>query len=316
MAWIMDYQRWLSESESLQNAQMVANHFKGTDWTKESISAMCGNMRHESSINPDMYEYGYAWEDDRGYGLVQWTPRSKYWDWAVANSLEPRNGDSMLSRIDYEVENNIQYYSTTDYPESFAEFRSNAFGKSVEYLTEAFIWNYERPNRQAGEDSLASRKAFANRCLNELDWTGTGSGGGGTDPKPPRRSKPVSNNNGSKYQYEKTGTWNKMTYVQVKSGDTLSAIAKRHGVDIGGLMRVRFEEITNKNAIAVNEIILVPSATKKVVSTPKVASTYVVKKGESLSAIAKNHNTTVASLASKNNIKDVNRIQAGQKIKL
>lgn len=182
MSWITEYQRWLSEEESLQNAQMVANHFAGSDWTKESISAMCGNMRHESSINPDMYEYGYVWGDDRGYGLVQWTPRSKYWDWAVALSLDPRSGDSQLSRIDYEVENNIQYYATSSYPETFAEFRSNAFGKSVEYLTEAFIWNYERPNRQAGEESLPSRKAFALRCLNELDWSGNG---GNPSPPPP-----------------------------------------------------------------------------------------------------------------------------------
>lgn len=310
----MDYQRWLSESESLQNAQMVANHFKGTDWTKESISAMCGNMRHESSINPDMYEYGYDWSADRGYGLVQWTPRSKYWDWAVANSLEPRNGDSMLSRIDYEVENNIQYYSTTDYPESFAEFRSNAFGKSVDYLTEAFIWNYERPNRQAGEDSLASRKAFANRCLNELDWTGTGGGGG--NPSPTGGTASTTSNSTTQYQYEKTGVWEKMTYYKVKSGDTLSEIAKKHGVDIGGLMRVRFEKITNKNDLDVNEILLLPTTTKKVVPTKRVASTYVVQKGEALSTIAKRFNTSVASLASKNGIKDVNRIQAGQKIKI
>lgn len=174
MVWFSDYQRWLSEEESLQNAQMVVNHFAGTDWTKESISAMCGNMRHESSINPDMYEYGYDWSSDRGYGLVQWTPRSKYWDWAVARSLDPRSGDSQLERINYEVDNNIQYYATSSYPETFAEFRQNKNNKSVEYLTEAFIWNYERPNQQAGEESLPSRKAFALRCLNELDWSGTG----------------------------------------------------------------------------------------------------------------------------------------------
>lgn len=184
MAWISEYQRWLSESESLNNAQMIVNHLVGTDWTKESISAMCGNMRHESSINPDMYEYGYDWSADRGYGLVQWTPRSKYWDWAVARGLEPRLGDSQLDRIDYEVENNIQYYSTSSYPESFAEFRSNAFSKSVDYLTEAFTWNYERPNSTAGWDSMPDRKAFAQRCFNELDWTGTSDGGGGTDPNP------------------------------------------------------------------------------------------------------------------------------------
>ena len=179
MAWISDYQRWLSEEESLNNAQMVVNHFKGTDWSKESISAMLGNMRHESSINPNMYEYGFAWEDDRGYGLVQWTPRSKYWDWAVASGYEPRNGNSQLARITYETIHNIQWIPTSTYPVSFAEFRQNSGGWSVEYLTEMFTWCYERPNRQAGEESMPGRKAFASLCYETLDWQGT------DDPDPP-----------------------------------------------------------------------------------------------------------------------------------
>ena len=172
MAWISEYQRWLSESESLQNAQLVANHLIKQGWTKESISALCGNMRHESSINPDMYEFNYAWGDDRGYGLVQWTPRSKYWDWAESRNLPPRNGDSQLDRIDYEVEQNIQWISTPNYPETYAQFRSST--KSMDYLVPAFTWNYERPNATAGQESMPDRIAFAKRCLNELDFSGSG----------------------------------------------------------------------------------------------------------------------------------------------
>lgn len=177
MAWISEYQRWLSESESLQNAQLVANHLIPQGWTKESVSALCGNMRHESSINPDMYEFDYAWGDDRGYGLVQWTPRSKYWDWAVSRGLDARDGDSQLERIDYEVDQNIQWIPTPNYPETYAEFRSST--KSLDYLTPAFTWNYERPRLDAGESSMSDRIAFAKRCLNELDFSG--SGGGSTD---------------------------------------------------------------------------------------------------------------------------------------
>lgn len=182
MAWIGDYQQWLTEAESLNNAQMVVNHFVGSDWTKEALAAICGNMRHESSINPNMYEYGYAWEDNRGYGLVQWTPRSKYWDWAVAAGLDPAMGDSQLARIDYEVDNNIQWIPRSDYGNmTFAQFRQNAGGWSVEYLTEAFTWSYERPNQAAGENSMPDRKAFALKAFTELDFTGTG---GGVTPPP------------------------------------------------------------------------------------------------------------------------------------
>ena len=175
--WIGDYREWLTEEQSLQNAQLVANHF-GSSWTPEAISAMCGNMRHESSINPDMYEFGYDWDEDRGYGLVQWTPRSKYWNWAESNNLAPRNGNSQLARIDYEKENGIQWISTASYPESFDDFSLSK--KTLNYLTNAFCWNYERPNQQAGEESMPARIAFAELCYVELDF------GGSPSPQPPK----------------------------------------------------------------------------------------------------------------------------------
>ena len=135
-----------------------------------------------------MYEFGYEWADDRGYGLVQWTPRSKYWDWAVSNGLDPYSGNSQLARINYEVDNNIQWIAKDSVFNglTFAEFRTNSRGLTVNELTEAFTWGYERPNREFGLESMPDRIAFAIRAFNELDWTGTGSGGGGiTPPYPP-----------------------------------------------------------------------------------------------------------------------------------
>lgn len=41
---------------------------------------------------------------------------------------------------------------------------------------------------------------------------------------------------------------------------------------------------------------------------------YTIKKGDTLSAIARRNGTTVAKLAAVNNIKDVNKIQAGAKL--
>src|SRR5690625_3191302 len=183
MSWLDEYRVWLTESQSLANAQKVVDHFYGnSDWSREAICALVGNMRHESSINPDMYEYGYDWSADRGYGLVQWTPRSKYWDWAVANNKPPRAGNSQLDRIDYEVANNIQWIPRSDYGNmTFAQFRTNSGNWTIDYLTEAFTWGYERPNEQAGWDSMPGRKAFAHRANNELDWSGSG----GSDPGDP-----------------------------------------------------------------------------------------------------------------------------------
>ena len=197
MVWVNEYQTWLTESQSLQNAQMVVNFLSGKDWSKEAIAALIGNMRHESSINPNMYEYGYAWGDDRGFGLVQWTPRSKFWNWGISKGYtekQLRSGDSQLARIDYEVDNDIQYIANghsarygyeTRYDFSFADFRQNTQGLTVDQLTEAFMWNYEGPAYSAGAGSLGERQAFANRAFNELDWSGTGGGGGGEEPEEP-----------------------------------------------------------------------------------------------------------------------------------
>ena len=197
MVWVNEYQTWLTESQSLQNAQMVVNFLNGKDWSKEAIAALIGNMRHESSINPNMYEYGYSWVDDRGFGLVQWTPRSKFWDWGIGKGYsedELRSGDSQLARIDYEVDNNIQYIPNghsarygyeSKYDFSFSDFRQNTKKLTVNQLTEAFMWNYEGPAYSAGTGSLGERQAFANRAFNELDWSGTGDGGGGEEPEEP-----------------------------------------------------------------------------------------------------------------------------------
>lgn len=187
-SWVGSFQQWLSESQSLKNAQNVVDHFKGSGWSRNALSAMLGNMRHESSINPDMYEYGYDWDANRGYGLVQWTPRSKYWDWATARGLSPRLGSSQLARIDFEADNNIQWIQTNSYPLSFAEFRKST--QSVDYLTQAFTWNYERPNATAGANSMPARIAFAKKCYNQLDWTGQVSNP--TDPTlPPDPTDPT-----------------------------------------------------------------------------------------------------------------------------
>lgn len=189
--WHDDFRVWLTQQQSLENGQLVVNHFVGSDWTQQSLSALLGNMRHESSINPNMYEYGYDWSDDRGYGLVQWTPRSKYWNWAVANNLTPEKGESQLARIDYEIENNIQWIANghrvrygleSKYNFSFEAFRTNSLNLSIAELVEAFMWNYEGPNYQAGTNSLQQRIDFALLVNGILDFTGTG---GGVNPQPP-----------------------------------------------------------------------------------------------------------------------------------
>src|SRR5699024_4800247 len=116
MVWHDDYRVWLTESQSLDNAQQVVDHLLGNSgWTRGPICRHAGNISSGSSIKPNMYAYGYDWSADRGFGLVQWTPRSKYWDWATARRPAPREGESQLDRGTYEVAQNIQWIPISDH---------------------------------------------------------------------------------------------------------------------------------------------------------------------------------------------------------
>lgn len=190
--WHNEWQAWLSEKQSLENAQLVANRLRDNGWDKKAIAGLLGNMRHESSVNPNMYEYGYTLNDDRGYGLVQWTPRSKFTNWAEKNgySQDEIEGDAQLDRIDYEAKNNIQYIPNglqkrynmgNKYNFSFADYRSNKHNLSINELTEAFMWNYEGPAYNAGLQSLSERQAFARKAYDSIDWKGKGDSDNNTD---------------------------------------------------------------------------------------------------------------------------------------
>ena len=54
--------------------------------------------------------------------------------------------------------------------------------------------------------------------------------------------------------------------------------------------------------------------TEKALCFKKSATYYIVKKGDTLSAIASKYNTTYMALASLNNIKDTNLIYVGQRL--
>lgn len=96
------------------------------------------------------------------------------------------------------------------------------------------------------------------------------------------------------------------TYV-VKKGDTLSEIAARYGTTYQELARIN--GIKNPNIIHVGQEI-------KLGDVKKQAVLYIVKRGDTLSEIAKKYNTTVNKLVEDNKIDNPNLIYPGQKIKI
>lgn len=150
----------LSQTQMNTNATYIYNYFKLRGWTTNAICGMLGNLQAESSLNPGRWQSELVGNREGGYGIVQWTPASKYLDWC--GSLDPSEMDTNLSRIEYEYQNNLQYYPTTDYPETFEEFTKST--KSPSYLAMAFLKNYER----AGVEVAETRIKFANNWYTYL----------------------------------------------------------------------------------------------------------------------------------------------------
>lgn len=134
---------YLNDAQMEVNARYIYNYLGSRGWTINAIAGMLGNMQTESSINPAIWESLDAGNFDAGFGLVQWTPATKYTNWCASRGLDPSHMDSALQRIEWELDNGEQYYATDAYPESFAQFKKST--KSPYYLALAFLANYERP---------------------------------------------------------------------------------------------------------------------------------------------------------------------------
>lgn len=132
---------FLTYAEMENNATIIFRYLQQRGWSINAIAALLGNMEVESTINPQIWESLEYGNMGGGFGLVQWTPATKYIEWAGADYAT--NHYKQLERIIWEMNNYEQYYPTSSYPETFKEFSTSA--KSVRYLAAAFLYNYERP---------------------------------------------------------------------------------------------------------------------------------------------------------------------------
>lgn len=140
MAWISG-NRYLTMDEMQNNVDIIHYYFITKGWTENAIAGMLGNMQSESSINPGIWE-GLDAVAKGGYGLVQWTPYTKYADWAGAGWED--NGQKEMERIIYELEKGLQWGATSKYPMSFRDFTLS--DRAPSYLAQAWLYNYERPS--------------------------------------------------------------------------------------------------------------------------------------------------------------------------
>ena len=156
MAWITG-NRYLSESEMKNNAQIILLTLIAAGWTKNAVCGMLGNMQTESGCNPGIWEsLTVNWQ--RGFGLTQWTPATKLKNWCDTQGLDYASGDAQLKRILYEVTDrttNRQWWETSAYNLTFEQFSKST--QTPEYLASAFLRNYERPGNFSTENKRRSQ---------------------------------------------------------------------------------------------------------------------------------------------------------------
>ena len=97
-----------------------------------------------------------------------------------------------------------------------------------------------------------------------------------------------------------------ITY-KIKKGDTLSEIAKKYGTTVSTLASIN--NIKDVDKIYAGVTIKIPTTNSSYIE-------YTIKKGDTLSEIAKKYGTTVKKLQSINGIKNANKIYAGDTIKI
>ena len=105
-------------------------------------------------------------------------------------------------------------------------------------------------------------------------------------------------------------------YYTVQRGDTLSEIAQRYGTTVQEISSIN--NISNPNLIYPGQVfrILTNSTTNGSETRATGSITYTVRRGDTLSQIAKAYGVTIAHLVEINNIQNPNLIYPGQKIRI
>lgn len=139
-----------------------------------------------------------------------------------------------------------------------------------------------------------------------------------------------------------------VTTYTVQSGDTLSVIARRHGVSLSSVIQANNMTSEQAHRLSIGQVLTIPTrATAPTAAAPPVATPppaaapapvatpapapaaalppgttagiyYTVRQGDTLSTIARRYNTTIAKIMQANNMtaEQAHRLSIGQKILL
>lgn len=94
----------------------------------------------------------------------------------------------------------------------------------------------------------------------------------------------------------------------VAAGDSFESIANKYGVTVRELVSANLQLLKLGDQLAIPVAMAIPAEN----AGASASRTYTVKMGDTLSAIAVKYATTVAAIASANNIANINNISVGQ----
>lgn len=177
MAWVSE-DRYLTQSEQENNANIIINYYRGLGINDKTIAAILGNMQAESTLSPVLTERGGG----GGYGLVQWTPQSNLIDACNVLGLSPyTSGDVQIQVIIEEIVGPAsirQWYTSQAFIQNYynsgatidmigvsgQDFLDNTMDWPPDKLAVLFMAGYERPSY----DPLINH--YMNRKQNALNW--------------------------------------------------------------------------------------------------------------------------------------------------
>lgn len=201
---------YLTMQEIRYNGSIIANMLIPEGWTLNAVCGMLANMQCESNVNPGIWQGLNYGNMSGGFGLVQWTPATKYINWCKSTfgeTADYTNGDYQISRILWELQNGEQWGGSPT-GMSFREFTQST--RSAYELAVEFLLAYERP-LDHGPSVQAYRGGIGN------DWWEYF---GGTVPDIPEEPDPIPE--GVKIEYVISGNGTvEFSNLKPASGETV-----------------------------------------------------------------------------------------------
>ena len=178
------YTEYTTDAQKEQNAQIIYQILSNTGWQQDiqgnipapawtltAISGLLGNAEAESQINPGLYA-GRIVSPTRAFGVVQWWPARKIQNWLSSLGKQDYDLKYQLARLYYEEnapsgsDDHDWYIETRQsvldgwgpYSISEQQFWTDTT-HTPEWLAQAWLFNYERPDRPARYANYRGRLA-------------------------------------------------------------------------------------------------------------------------------------------------------------